>query len=148
MAARPGDALGSVELEEEVELLVEELVVVGEVVAEQRERFGVGAASRGDLGPAGGDEIDGGEVLEDLDRIGGGQHGDGAGEPDALGGLGDRGEQVEAGLIGEPRQVDELPQAHRRIGRPAGSAVISPKVKIPISKPRALSPVMWTPARG
>lgn len=89
MLTGPGDPLVPVEANEEVELLVEQLVVVGEVVAEEGEGFGVRAPAGGDLGPAGGDEVDGGEVLEHLDRIGGGQDGHGAGEPDLLGGLGD-----------------------------------------------------------
>jgi hypothetical protein len=82
----------AVEAQEQVELLAEEFVVVGEVVAEERERFGVGAAAGGDLGAAAEDEVDRGEVLEHLDRVGRREHGDGAGEPDPFGGLGDGGE--------------------------------------------------------
>ncbi len=69
MPALPGDPLVAVEVQEQVELLLEQLVVVGEVEAEKRERLGVGAAPGGDLGPSSGDEVDGGEVLEDLYRI-------------------------------------------------------------------------------
>ena len=81
-----------VELQEQVELLVEELVVVGEVVPEQGEGLGVRPAAGGDLRAAAGREVDGSEVLEHLHGIGGGKHGDGAREPDPLGGLGDGGE--------------------------------------------------------
>ena len=49
-------------------------------------------AAGGDLGSPTGDEVDGREVFEHLDRVGGGQHGDGAREADVLGGLSDGGE--------------------------------------------------------
>lgn len=132
----------AVEVEEQVELLVEEVVVVGEVVAEQGEGLGVGAAPGGDLGAAAGDEVDGGEVLEHLHGVGGGEHGHGAGEPDAFGGLRDGGEQdgrrrdgevgsvvltdaehVEVGLVGEYGEVDELAQPHGGVDRAAGRRV-------------------------
>jgi hypothetical protein len=63
MPALPGDPLVAVEAEKQVELLLEQLVVVGDVEAEERERLGVGAAAGGDLCPSSGDEVDGGEVL-------------------------------------------------------------------------------------
>lgn len=88
----PRDLLVAVELDEQVQLLLEQLVVVGQVVAEQREGLGVGTASGGDLGPSAGDEVDGGEVLQHLHRIGRGQHGDRARQPDLRRGLCDGGQ--------------------------------------------------------
>ena len=117
----PGDRLGHRAFE----------VLVGEVVTEQRKRFGVGAAPGGDLGPAGGDEIHGGEVLEHLDGIGGGQHADGAGEPDALGGLGDRREHHRCGKEGHDRAVSGWLAI-------AGSVVTWPAVATPLQ--RSISP--------
>ena len=50
--------------QQQVELLGEQLVVVVEVVAEQRERLGERAAPGHDLGAPAGEQVDGGEVLE------------------------------------------------------------------------------------
>ena len=48
---------------------VEQRIVVVEAAAEEREGFEERAAAGDDLGPAAGDEIDRGEILEDADRI-------------------------------------------------------------------------------
>ena len=46
MPAGPGDVFVAVESHEQVEFLLEQVVVVGEVVAEQREGFGVRGRGR------------------------------------------------------------------------------------------------------
>ena len=53
--ALPGDRAALEQLGEQVGLLLEQLLVVGEVVAEQRERLDARAAAEDDLGPAAGD---------------------------------------------------------------------------------------------
>ena len=67
--ALPCHPLQFIELQEKVELFGEERVVVGEVVAEEREGFDEGAAPGDQLGATAGDEVDGREILEDADRI-------------------------------------------------------------------------------
>ena len=57
------------ELEQQVELLGEQLVVVVEVVAEQRERLDERAAPGHDLGAAAGEQVERRELLEDPHRI-------------------------------------------------------------------------------
>ena len=83
MLARPGDPLAVADLQQQLELLGEQLVVVVEVVAEQREGLDERAAPGHDLGPAAGEEVERGEFLEDAHRIVRGEHGDRAGQPDA-----------------------------------------------------------------
>ena len=141
-AAGPGQALAVVEGEEEAELLVEERVVVVEVVAEEREGLDEGAAADHDLGAAVGEGVEGGELLEDADRVVGGEDGDGAGQADAGGAGGGAGEgdgrggggvvgavvlaeaeDVEAELVGEGDLLDEVAQALRRADRAAGGGV-------------------------
>ena len=56
--------VGGVELHQQLELFGEQLVVIGEIEAEQRKRFGENAASGDHFGAAAGDEVDGGEILE------------------------------------------------------------------------------------
>ena len=89
-AALPGDALGGVELDEQLEFFREQIVVVGKIIAEQRKRFGENAASGDDLGAAAGDQVDGGELLEHHDRIRRAEDGDRARQADALGHRRDR----------------------------------------------------------
>ena len=55
--------------EQEVELLGEELVVVGKVVAEERERLDERAATGHDLGATAGEQVERRELLEDAHRI-------------------------------------------------------------------------------
>jgi hypothetical protein len=80
------------ELQEQVELLAEHGVVVGEVDTEDVEGFGEGAATGGDLGAAAGEQVEGGEVLVDPDRVEHRQHGHPAGEPDPARAGGGRGQ--------------------------------------------------------
>src|ERR1700693_911485 len=52
------------ELSEEAGLLLEELLVVGKVVAEERERVDAGASSKDDLCPTAGDGVERGVALK------------------------------------------------------------------------------------
>jgi DNA-binding MarR family transcriptional regulator len=63
--------------QQEVELFGEQRVVVGKDQPEQREGLGEGTSTGHDLGPAAGDEVQRGELLEDADGIGGAEHRDG-----------------------------------------------------------------------
>src|SRR5690606_18334291 len=118
----PGDRVLRADPQQQVELLAVQVGVVGQVVAEEGEGLGVGAAAGDDLGPASGDLVEGRELFPDPHRVVGAEHGDRAGQPDVRGGLGGRGqddgggradevgavvlpdgEQVEPGLVGEPR---------------------------------------------
>ena len=64
------------------ELPFEQLVVVAEVVPEQRERLDERAAADHDLRSAFRDEVDGRELLEHADRVVRAEDGHGAREPD------------------------------------------------------------------
>ena len=66
------------------ELLLEQRVVVLQVVSEERERLDERAAPGHDLGPASGEQVQGGELLEHAHRIVGAEDVDGAGEADAV----------------------------------------------------------------
>ena len=129
MPALPRDALAGAQRQQQVELLGEQLVVVVKVVAEERKRLGERAAAGHDLGAAAGEQVEGGEVLEDADWVVRAQHGDGAGQADALGaggagsqrhdGRGDReiwavvladAEDVEADLVGQLHLLDHIAQ--------------------------------------
>ena len=118
--------LGVADREQQLELLGEQLVVVVEVVAEQRERLGERAAAGHDLGASAREQVDLGELLEDPHRIVGAEHGDRAREPDPLGPHRDRGqhdgrrrdEEVGAVVLAdrehvEPQLVGELGLLHQ-----------------------------------
>ena len=114
MPASPGDLRLSADCEQEIELLGEQLVVVVEIVAEQRKGLDERAAPGHDLGAAFRDEIEGRELLIDAHRIVRRQHGDGAREPNALrprggggerhGGRGDR--IVRPMVLAEPEHIE------------------------------------------
>ena len=87
MPARPREAFVLTERDQQLQLLLEQLVVVVEVVAEQRERLREGAAARHDLGASARQEVERREVLEHPDRVIGADHAHRAGEPDAFGAL-------------------------------------------------------------
>ena len=89
--ALPGDRPALEQFGEQRGLLVEEFLVVGEVVAEQRERFDARPAAEDDLGPAAGDRVQRGVPLEHPDRVVGAQHGDRGAEPDPVRAGRDRG---------------------------------------------------------
>ena len=128
--AGPVEVGGFADFEEEVEILCEEGVVVLEVEAEEGEGLDEGAAAGDDFCPSVGEQVEGGELLEDADGVGCGEDGDGAGEADALrdggsGGEDDGGsgveilgavmladaEDVEAGLVGEGDLDEEVAEA-------------------------------------
>ena len=99
MLAGPVDVGVFADGEEEVELLGEEIVVVFELEAEEREGFDEGAAAGDDLGAAVGDEVEGGELLKDADGVGGAEDGDGGGEADGCGAGGGGGEDDGGGGV-------------------------------------------------
>src|SRR3954462_8211779 len=142
VAARPVDVLGLAQREQQLELLGEELVVVLQVVAEQREALDERAAPGHDLGPAAGEQVERREVLEDADGVVGAEDADGARQPDALGprgrsrqhdrGRGDRelgammladAEDVEAELVGELDLLEQVREALLRRDRSARARV-------------------------
>ena len=57
------------QLHEQVELLLEELLVLRQVIAEEGERLGERPAAEDDLGPSVGDGVEGREPLEDPHRV-------------------------------------------------------------------------------
>jgi len=79
------------ETQQQVQLLGEQVVELGDVLAEQGERFGECAAAGDDLGPTVADQVEGGEILIHPDRVQDTQHGCGGGERDATGRPSDRG---------------------------------------------------------
>ncbi len=99
MFAGPVNVGGFAEGEEEVELFGEEIVVVFELEAEEREGFDEGAATDYHLGAAVGDEVERGEVLEDADGVGGAEDGDGTGEANVRGASGGGGEDDGGGGV-------------------------------------------------
>src|SRR5712692_7715109 len=95
--ALPGDGPALDERREEAGLLLEELLVVGKIVAEERERVDAGAASKDDLGPSTGDGVERGVALKHPDGIVRAQYRDGRPEMDAGGARSDRAEHHVAG---------------------------------------------------
>jgi len=89
-APLPSDALGGVELHQQLKLFREQIVVVGKIIAEQRKRFGENASPCDDLGASSGDKVDGRKVLEDHNRIRRAQNRDRARQADSLGHRRDR----------------------------------------------------------
>ena len=119
--------------EQQVELLSEQCVVVGEVVAEERKRLDERAAPGHDLGAAVRDQVDRRELLEDPDGVVGAQHADRARQSQPRRPRGDRGERdrgrrddevpavvladaedVEPDALRELRLLEQLPHAHGR----------------------------------
>jgi hypothetical protein len=124
----PADRLLVEELHEQLELLLEQPLVVDQVVAEEREALGEGAAPHDDLDPAGGDALERGEPLVDPDRVVAAQHGDSGADPHPRRTSCDRGEHdlrsgdrvlravvltdredVDAELVGQHGLLDDLP---------------------------------------
>ena len=77
--------LGLLHFEQELELLRKELIVLREVVAEERERLDERPSPGHDLRAAVGDEVDDRELLKDADRIVRADDVDGTREPDVAG---------------------------------------------------------------
>ena len=65
----PGDRPALDQLGEQLGLLLEELLVVGEVITEERERVDAGASSEDDLRPAAGDRVERGVALKHPDGV-------------------------------------------------------------------------------
>jgi hypothetical protein len=116
------------------QLLLEQLVVVLEVLAEERERLDERAAAGHDLGAAAGQQVDRGELLEHAHGVVAREHRHAAREADALGALGDSrerhggrrdgevgsvvladGEHVQPDLVGQLRLLDEVAHALGRV---------------------------------
>ncbi len=95
--ALPGDGAALHQFGEEVGFLFEQALVVGEVVAEERERLDAGAAAEDHLGASAGDRVQGGIALEDADGIVGAEHDHGRAKMDSGRAGGDRGEDDVAG---------------------------------------------------
>ena len=72
--AGPGHRARRAQREQQLELLGEELVVVVEVVAEEREGLDERAAAGHDLGAPAGEQVERRELLEDADRVVGAEH--------------------------------------------------------------------------
>ena len=91
-ATLPADALRRVELQEQVELFREQLILVRQVVTEQREGLGEYAATGDHLGTSARKKVDGGEVLEHPYRVCRTQNRHRAGQPNPRRHLCDRGQ--------------------------------------------------------
>src|SRR5918995_5637755 len=78
----PRDLLGLAQLKQQLELLGEQLVVVVEVVAEERKRLDEGAAPRHDLRAPAGEQVHRGEVRKDPHGVVRAQHGNRTRQPD------------------------------------------------------------------
>ncbi len=104
-ADRLAGAIGIAQRREDRELLLEEVVVVLERVAEERKQFGERAAAEDYLRAAARHGIEGGEALVDADGIVGAEDGDRGAESDAAGAAGDRGEEDFGRADGEVRAV-------------------------------------------
>src|SRR6266704_1642005 len=145
--ALPGDRPALEEFGEQRGFLLEEFLIIGEVVAEQRERFNAGSAAEDDFGPATRDRVQRGVPLEHPDRIVGTQHRDGGAETDPFGPGRDRGEyhvtgrhrevlrvmladpeEVHAGLFGEEALFDYVAD---RLGVRQRSAI---RVAVPVAE--------------
>ena len=122
----PGDRPTLQQCGEELRLLLEQPLVVGQVVAEERERLGARATPEDDLRPSTGQSMQGGVALEHADRIVRAEDGDGRTEMDARRARRDRSqdhvagrhgpvvgvmladaEEVDADLVGEHALLDD-----------------------------------------
>ena len=112
--ALPADRAALHQFGEQVGLLFEQALVVGEVVAEERERLDAGAAAEDHLGPAARDRVQGRVALKNAHRIVGAEHDHRRAEMDSLRPGGDRGEHDIAGghrkvagvMLSDPEEVD------------------------------------------
>ena len=114
MLARPRDALRFPQLEQQLQLLGEQVVVVVEVVAEEREGLDERAAADHDLGPAFAEQVHRGELLEDPDGVVRAEHVHRARQPNPPGAHGGRAEddsrrrdrEVRAMMLADPEDVE------------------------------------------
>ena len=146
MLARPRDALGLAQLQQQIELLGKQLIIVVEVVAEQRERLDKRATAGHNLGAPARKQVERGEVLEDAYRIVRAKHCDRARQADIFGALYGRSEydgrgrdgvvgavvladaeDVEADLVGQLGLLEEVAQPLCRVdlGADVGEGVES-----------------------
>ena len=82
--AGPGHALGLADAQQQVELFLEQLVVVGQREPEERKRLGERPAAHHEVDPPARQQVEGRELLEHPHRIGRAQDGDGAVQADPL----------------------------------------------------------------
>ncbi|OEI67360.1 hypothetical protein Cus16_2959 [Curtobacterium sp. ER1/6] len=127
LRAGPRDGVPAAERVPELQLLLEQDLVVGQVVAEQREGLGERAPAEDHLGATVGERVHRREPLVDADRVVRGQHGDRGAHPDRRGPGRDGGEhdlrgaddevlavvlthadEVDADLVGEDGLVDDV----------------------------------------
>ena len=85
LAARPGDGTALADFEQLRELFLEQVVIIGQFIAKEREALDEGAAARHDLGTTVGNQVEGRKLLPDADRIFRAQHGYGGRKADGLG---------------------------------------------------------------
>ncbi len=102
---RLAGAIGVPERREDRELLLEEVVVVVERVAEEWKRLGERAAAEDHLGAAARHGVESGEALVDADGVVSAEHRDGGAEVDSPGAAGDRAEDNLGRADGEVRAV-------------------------------------------
>ena len=133
VTAGPGDPHRLADGQQQLELLGEQLVVVVQVVAEQRKGLDERSAPGHDLRPAAGQEVERGELLEHPHGVVRAEHRHRAGQADALGARGARGqrdgrgrhrevgpvvlaeaEDVEAHLVGQLHLLEQV--AHPLLG--------------------------------
>ena len=115
--AVPGDRLLLQQQREQVEPLLEQLLVLAQVEAEQREGLDERPAARDDLGPAVRDRVERGEALEHAHGVVGAEHGHRRSEPDALGSRRDGGEhdlgagdrEIGTMVLTQPEEVQSDP---------------------------------------
>jgi len=126
--ALPGDRSALEQLGEEVGFLFEEVLVVGKVVTEERERVDTGTSSEDDFCPTAGDGVECGVALKHPDGIVRAQYRDRRPEVDAGRARGDRAEyhvggrqrevigvvftdpeEVHADLVGKDPLFDDIP---------------------------------------
>ena len=133
MASRPVRVRLVAQQEHELELLLEQGVVVREVQPEEGERLGERAAAEDQLGATTGDEVEGGEALEDADGIGGTEHRHRAAQPDAAGQR-RRGGQDHHGRGVEVVRPVVLADAERVDPRPVGGHDLGQELAHPLGR--------------
>ena len=117
---RLAGAVGVADGGEQRELLLEQVVVVLERVAEEGKRLGERAAAEDHLGAAVGEGVEGGEALVDADGVVGAQHRHRGAQADPGGAGGDGGEHDLQGADGEVGAVvlaDAEGSRRRAVGR-------------------------------
>ena len=108
----PGDGLLRQQRREQVEFFREQLLVLGQVEPEQRERLDEGTPAENDVRAPLGHGVDRRKALEDPDRIVRGQHGHGRAQTDRVG---DRGQAGQDDVGGRNREVGAVMLPHREV---------------------------------